>query len=405
MKKYLLCGVLCALLIGVAGAKNTSKQTKEDGKDTGAYVFTDKVLVPVTPVKDQAKSGTCWSFSGTAMAESELLRRGKGVYDLSEMWIVRHTYLEKAIKYARLHGKANFSEGGTLDDVVYIVDRYGIVPETVYSGLKDGASRHSHEELSVALKAYTDAVIGNPSKRLSASWIDGLNGILDAYLGPCPEKFVHDGKEYTPKSFAQELGIRRDDYVVFTAMTHHPLYTAFPLEIPDNWNWSPFYNVTMEELGRIVDVSLRKGYAVNWASDVSENGFGFREGRAIVPVESAAEIPAADSARWKGLTDDEIRKRTLLKTGVLPERQITPEMRQQAFDRYETTDDHGMLLVGIAADQHGRKFYKVKNSWGETGLYKGYFYASEPFLLYKTVGIQVHREAIPQDIKDKLGIR
>ena len=151
MKKYLLCGVLCALLIGVAGAKNTSKQTKEDGKDTGAYVFADKVLVPVTPVKDQAKSGTCWSFSGTAMAESELLRRGKGVYDLSEMWIVRHTYLEKAIKYARLHGKANFSEGGTLDDVVYIVDRYGIVPETVYSGLKDGASRHSHEELSVAL--------------------------------------------------------------------------------------------------------------------------------------------------------------------------------------------------------------------------------------------------------------
>lgn len=279
------------------------------------------------------------------------------------------------------------------------------MPETVYSGLKDGASRHSHEELSVALKAYTDAVIGNPSKRLSASWIDGLNGILDAYLGPCPEKFVYDGKEYTPKSFAQELGIRRDDYVVFTAMTHHPLYTAFPLEIPDNWNWSPFCNVTMEELGRIVDVSLRKGYAVNWASDVSENGFGFREGRAIVPVESAAEIPAADSARWKGLTDDEIRKRTLLKTGVLPERQITPEMRQQAFDRYETTDDHGMLLVGIAADQHGRKFYKVKNSWGETGLYKGYFYASEPFLLYKTVGIQVHREAIPQDIKDKLGIR
>ena len=248
-------------------------------------------------------------------------------------------------------------------------------------------------------------MIGNPSKRLSASWIDGLNGILDAYLGPCPEKFVYDGKEYTPKSFAQELGIRRDDYVVFTAMTHHPLYTAFPLEIPDNRNWSPFCNVTMEELGRIVDVSLRKGYAVNWASDVSENGFGFREGRAIVPVESAAEIPAADSARWKGLTDDEIRKRTLLKTGVLPERQITPEMRQQAFDRYETTDDHGMLLVGIAADQHGRKFYKVKNSWGETGLYKGYFYASEPFLLYKTVGIQVHREAIPQDIKDKLGIR
>ena len=199
MKKYLLCGVLCALLIGVAGAKNTSKQTKEDGKDTGAYVFTDKVLVPVTPVKDQAKSGTCWSFSGTAMAESELLRRGKGVYDLSEMWIVRHTYLEKAIKYARLHGKANFSEGGTLDDVVYIVDRYGIVPETVYSGLKDGASRHSHEELSVALKAYTDAVIGNPSKRLSASWIDGLNGILDAYLGPCPEKFVYDGKNILRK--------------------------------------------------------------------------------------------------------------------------------------------------------------------------------------------------------------
>ena len=403
MKKYLLCGVLCALLIGVAGAKNTSKQTKEDGKDTGAYVFADKVLVPVTPVKDQAKSGTCWSFSGTAMAESELLRRGKGVYDLSEMWIVRHTYLEKAIKYARLHGKANFSEGGTLDDVVYIVDRYGIVPETVYSGLKDGASRHSHEELSVALKAYTDAVIGNPSKRLSASWIDGLNGILDAYLGPCPEKFVYDGKEYTPKSFAESLGINPDDYVSLTSYTHHPFYTQFAIEIQDNWRNGLSWNLPLDEFMAVMDNAVKKGYTFAWGSDVSEQGFT-RDGIAVMPdAAKGAELTGSDMARWTGLTAAEKRKE--LTSRPLPEMNVTQEMRQQAFDNWETTDDHGMVIYGIAKDQNGKEYFMVKNSWGLSGKYKGIWYASKAFVAYKTMNILVHKDALPKDIAKKLGIK
>ena len=403
MKKYLLCGVLCALLIGVAGAKNTSKQTKEDGKDTGAYVFTDKVLVPVTPVKDQAKSGTCWSFSGTAMAESELLRRGKGVYDLSEMWIVRHTYLEKAIKYARLHGKANFSEGGTLDDVVYIVDRYGIVPETVYSGLKDGASRHSHEELSVALKAYTDAVIGNPSKRLSASWIDGLNGILDAYLGPCPEKFVYDGKEYTPKSFAESLGINPDDYVSLTSYTHHPFYTQFAIEIQDNWRNGLSWNLPLDEFMAVMDNAVKKGYTFAWGSDVSEQGFT-RDGIAVMPdAAKGAELTGSDMARWTGLTAADKRKE--LTSRPLPEMNVTQEMRQQAFDNWETTDDHGMVIYGIAKDQNGKEYFMVKNSWGLSGKYKGIWYASKAFVAYKTMNILVHKDALPKDIAKKLGIK
>ena len=403
MKKYLLCGVLCALLIGVAGAKNTSKQTKEDGKDTGAYVFTDKVLVPVTPVKDQAKSGTCWSFSGTAMAESELLRRGKGVYDLSEMWIVRHTYLEKAIKYARLHGKANFSEGGTLDDVVYIVDRYGIVPETVYSGLKDGASRHSHEELSVALKAYTDAVIGNPSKRLSASWIVGLNGILDAYLGPCPEKFVYDGKEYTPKSFAESLGINPDDYVSLTSYTHHPFYTQFAIEIQDNWRNGLSWNLPLDEFMAVMDNAVKKGYTFAWGSDVSEQGFT-RDGIAVMPdAAKGAELTGSDMARWTGLTAADKRKE--LTSRPLPEMNVTQEMRQQAFDNWETTDDHGMVIYGIAKDQNGKEYFMVKNSWGLSGKYKGIWYASKAFVAYKTMNILVHKDALPKDIAKKLGIK
>ena len=397
MKKSILIATLGLLSFNVS-AQDTPKA--EEG-----FIFTTVKENPITSVKNQNRSSTCWSFSALGFLESELLRMGKGEYDLSEMFVVHHTMMDRGVNYVRYHGDSSFSPGGSFYDIMFCLRNYGLVPQEAMPGIMYGDSLPVHNELDAVAEAYTNAIAKGKLTKLTPVWQQGLSAIYDTYLGQCPEKFTYKGKEYTPKSFAQELGIRRDDYVVLTAMTHHPLYTAFPLEIPDNWNWSPFYNVTMEELGRIVDVSLRKGYAVNWASDVSENGFGFREGRAIVPVESAAEIPPADSARWKGLTDDEIRKRTLLKTGVLPERQITPEMRQQAFDRYETTDDHGMLLVGIAADQHGRKFYKVKNSWGETGLYKGYFYASEPFLLYKTVGIQVHREAIPQDIKDKLGIR
>ncbi|WP_300285355.1 C1 family peptidase [uncultured Alistipes sp.] len=398
MKNIWLRTALLCCLASVAHGQDAEKKTE-------AYRFTDKKLVDVTPVKDQARSGTCWSFSGMGLVESDLLRRGKGECDLSEMWIVRHAYAEKVAKYIRMHGNANLGGGGTLNDVTYIIDRYGIVPEEVYPGLGYGTDRHVHGELDAAVRAYAEAIVKNPNKTLTPSWKKGLDGILDAYLGVCPEKFTYEGKEYTPKSFAEELGIRHDDYVMITSFTHHPFYAPFALEIPDNWNWALSYNVPMEDMARIVDAALEAGYAVNWASDVSEKGFAYNKGFAVVPVTKVEEMSDSEKGKWTALTDEEIKKMTLDLNGMLPEKTITQQMRQEAFDNYETTDDHGILIMGLAEDQNGNRFYKVKNSWGDSGAYHGYFYASVPFLLYKSTGILLHKDALPKDIKNKLGIR
>ena len=257
MKLYLLWAAVFVATAAVAKGPAKEKEKKDNKAET--YVFQDVKTVPVTSVKDQSRSGTCWSFSGMGEVESDLLVRGKGEHDLAEMWIVRNAYFEKAVRYVRMHGSANLGGGGTLNDVVYIIDRYGIVPEEVYPGLRYGTDRHVHGELDAVIKAYVDAVVENPNKSLSTAWQDGLNGILDAYLGPRPEKFAYRGKEYTPKSFAEELGIRSDDYVLLTSFTHHPFYEPFALEIPDNWNAALSYNVTIDDLRRIVDASLEKG--------------------------------------------------------------------------------------------------------------------------------------------------
>lgn len=403
MKLYLLWAAVFVATAAVA--KGPAKEKEKKDKKAETYVFQDVKTVPVTSVKDQSRSGTCWSFSGMGEVESDLLVRGKGEHDLAEMWIVRNAYFEKAVRYVRMHGSANLSGGGTLNDVVYIIDRYGIVPEEVYPGLRYGTDRHVHGELDAVIKAYVDAVVENPNKSLSTAWQDGLNGILDAYLGPRPEKFAYRGKEYTPKSFAEELGIRSDDYVLLTSFTHHPFYEPFALEIPDNWNAALSYNVTIDDLRRIVDASLEKGYAVNWASDVSEKGFAYNKGFAIVPVAKVEEMSDSEKGKWTKLTEEELRKMTLDLSGMLPEKTITQQMRQQAFDNYETTDDHGMLIMGVAEDQNGNQYYKVKNSWGDTGAYHGYLYASVPFVLYKSTGIMVRKDVLPEDLKAKLGIR
>ena len=351
MKLYLLWAAVFVATAAVA--KGPAKEKEKKDKKAETYVFQDVKTVPVTSVKDQSRSGTCWSFSGMGEVESDLLVRGKGEHDLAEMWIVRNAYFEKAVRYVRMHGSANLGGGGTLNDVVYIIDRYGIVPEEVYPGLRYGTDRHVHGELDAVIKAYVDAVVENPNKSLSTAWQDGLNGILDAYLGPRPEKFAYRGKEYTPKSFAEELGIRSDDYVLLTSFTHHPFYEPFALEIPDNWNAALSYNVTIDDLRRIVDASLEKGYAVNWASDVSEKGFAYNKGFAIVPVAKVEEMSDSEKGKWTKLTEEELRKMTLDLSGMLPEKTITQQMRQQAFDNYETTDDHGMLIMGVAEDQNG----------------------------------------------------
>ncbi len=403
--KHLFLTAALTLVAGTAAVSAAeapkAKKQKSQKIDT-AYVFTDLQLVPVTPIDNQSSSGTCWSFAGTGLLESEALRQGKDTLNLSEMWIVRHTYLDKAIKYARTHGTSSFSAGANTHDVMTILRRHGLVPQEAYAGLRYSRdSIHRHGELDAVLAGYMSAVVKAPNRTLSPVWQDGLNGILDAYLGKCPETFTYKGKEYTPASFAEAMGLRADDFVSFTSFTHHPFYTRFAVEIPDNWAWEPAANVPVDELIQIIDTALAQGYAVNWSADVSEKGFRFNEGFAIIPVDTPEEVAGSDMAHWTGLTKEQLARMSRRITGPMPEKNITQAMRQEAFDNYETTDDHGMVLVGVARDQWGNKFYKVKNSWGERGRYKGFFYVSEPYVRYKTMNIMVNRAAVPASIANK----
>lgn len=406
MKKILttMCIAGAALILAQpATAQRNNKAQKTEEKPL-EYVFTDVKLVPVSAIDNQSSSGTCWSFAGTALLESDMMRRGLPEANLSEMFIVRHTYLAKAIKYARLHGNGTFSAGANTHDVMTMLRNYGIVPQQAYDGLRYSVdSIHRHGELDAVLGGYMNAVIKAPNGRvLTPVWQDGLNGILDAYLGACPEQFTYNGKTYTPQSFAQAMGLNADDYISFTSFTHHPFYSWFAVEIPDNWAWETAANVPVDEMIQIVDNALQNGYAVNWSADVSERGFKYNDGFAIVPADKPEEVAGSDMARWTGLTQAQLDKMRSEIKGPMPEKKITQEMRQEAFDNYQTTDDHGMLIVGLAKDQWGNKFYKVKNSWGERGKYQGFFYVSEAFLRYKTINIMVRKEAVPSAIAGKL---
>lgn len=368
-----------------------------------AYQFEVVKENPITTVKNQSSTGTCWSFSGVGFLESELLRLGKGSFDLSEMYIVRRNYEDKAMKHARLHGNLNFAPGGSFADVIETLDTYGVMPDEAYHGLHYGSETHNHGELDKILKSYMDGVIG--ARTLSPVWSKGISGILDSYLGEVPEKFTHNGKEYTPHTFAAELGLKQEDYISLTSFTHHPFYRPFAVEVPDNWRWALSYNLPMDELLTVIESAVMNGYTVAWASDVSEAGFS-RDGIAIIPDEEASENAGSDQAKWLGLSsrekDADIRSR--IGKELLKEKMITQDMRQESFDNYATTDDHGMQIYGIAKDQNGNKFFMVKNSWGETGPYKGLWYASYPFVSYKTLSVVLHRDAIPAAIARKLNI-
>lgn len=388
MKKTLFTlAFACLFLVGFSSTK-TSPKKAETPK---GYVFTDVKINPATSVKNQASSDTCWSFSGLAFVESELLNNGKGEHNLSEMWIVRHTYLDKAIKYARMHGTTNLSGGGATHDVFNVIDRYGIVPEEVYTGLNYGTDMHQHGELDKTIKAYMDAIISNPNKTLSTAWKAGLDAILDAYLGKVPEKFTYRGVEYTPRSFADTLGLKGSDFQSYTSFTHHPFGTSFAVEVPDNWEWAVSKNVPLDELISIIDNALENGRTVLWASDVSEKGFQYNKGFAVVPDWSEQSMDDSEKAKWSALTDKEKDATRLKFETIVPEIKVTQDDRQKWFDNYQTTDDHGMQIVGTAVDQNGTKYYKVKNSWGDGGLYNGYFYASVPFVAAKTLNIVVKK--------------
>jgi aminopeptidase C len=368
-----------------------------------AYTFTTIKENPITSIKNQFNTGTCWSFSGVGLLESELLRMNKGEYDLSEMYIVRKNYEDKAVKYARLHGNLNFSPGGSFADVVETIDDYGILPDSIYKGLNYGTDSHDHGEMDKVLKGYMNSLVGNNT--LTVAWFNGFKGILDAYLGEVPQTFIYEGKQYTPQSFTASLGLKSDDYVSLTSFTHHPFYSKFPIEVPDNWRWANSYNLPLDEMIAVIDHAIMNGYTVAWASDVSEPGFS-RLGIAIVPDENAPENAGSDQAKWLDLSPREKNNVVRKKIGkeILKEKTITQEMRQQAFDNFQTTDDHGMQIYGIAHDQNGNKYYKVKNSWGITGPYNGIWYASESFVRYKTTNIVVNKNALPASIAKKIGL-
>ncbi len=399
MKKFILG--LCAISL-----LSLNIFAQDDGeKKEEAYVFTVKKQIDVTPVKDQYRSGTCWSFSGLGFVEAELLRMGKPEVDLSEAFVVRNAYAEKAEKYIRMHGSINFGGGGAFHDVFNVIARYGIVPEEAYKGLEYGETSHVHGELDAVLKAYIDAVKENENKKLSTAWLKGFNGILDAYLGEVPAEFTYNGKKYTPKSYAEELSFNPEDYVNITSYTHHPFYSQFVLEIPDNWAWGLSYNVPMDEMMAVMDNAINNGYTVCWGADVSEKGFKWTKGVAVVPAEDRPDLDGLERAKWEKLSAKEKENLLYGFEKPVPEKEITQEMRQLAFDNYQTTDDHGMLINGIATDQNGTQYYLVKNSWNTANIYDGYFYASKSFVEYKTMNIVVHKDALPKDLKKKLGIK
>jgi bleomycin hydrolase len=300
----------------------------------------------------------------------------------------------------------NFGGGGAFGDVTYVLKNYGIVPESVYKGLNYGQDNHVHGEVDEVLKDYVDGVIKNRNKELSTAWHNGFEGILDAYYGDLPEEFEVDGKKYTPKTYASEVvGIDPDDYVQLTSYTHHPFYESFVIEVPDNWLWEEVYNLPLDEFKEVFQHALKEGYTIAWGADVSEKGFSHTKGLAIVPETDIKEMSDSERSKWEKLSKAEKQREMFSFNKPVKEKVITQEMRQKAFDNYQTTDDHGMHITGMVKDQNGTIYYKVKNSWNTNNKYDGYFYASEAFVLYKTMNIMVHKDALSKEIKKKLGIK
>ena len=381
---------------------NVNAQDKKD-KEEG-FVFTTVKENPITSIKNQNRSSTCWSFSGIGFFDSELLRLGKGEFDLAEMFLVHHTMQDRGENYVRYHGDASFSPGGSFYDFVACYNKYGMVPQEVMPGIMYGDSMHVHNELDAVAGAYVQAVGKGNFRKLTPVWKKGLESIYDTYLGECPKEFSYKGKTYTPRTFADEvLGLNMEDYVSLTSYTHHPFYSKFIIEIQDNWRNATSYNLPLDEFMAVMDNAVKKGYTFAWGSDVSEAGFT-RNGIAVMPdANKGAELTGSDMAHWLGLSSTD--KRRELTSKPMPEMEITQEMRQEAYDNWETTDDHGMLIYGIAKDQTGKEYFMVKNSWGESGKYKGIWYASKAFVAYKTMNILVHKDALPKDIAKKLGLK
>ena len=390
MKPFILS---CALLLSATTAFGQG------------YQFTEQVTVPTTPVKNQASTGTCWCFATASFMESELLRMGKGEYDLSEMFIVRQKYMNQLQDNYVRQGRGNIGQGSLSHTFMNAYRQVGIVPEEVYKGINYDSEKHSHGEMVRYMHAIADVAV--KAKKRSPEYYELINNLFDTYLGKLPEKFTYKGKEYTPKSFAESLGLNMDDYIELTSFTHHPYYVKFEVEVPDNWEHALMYNLPLDEMMETMDYALNIGYTVCWDGDVSEKGFSFKNGVAINPeVKKVEDLSETDRARFEKL-DEKGRLEEVYKfERPYPEINVTPEVRQEGFESFVTTDDHLMHITGIVKDQNGTPYYITKNSWGtERNKFGGYLNMSESYVRAKTIYIMVHKNAIPKATKTKLGIK
>lgn len=398
MKKIVLLAVVAGMFVSVQA------QDKITNKEGSEYEFTVVADIEATEVQSQGRTGTCWSFSALSFIESEIMRLGGGKHELSEMFIVRNTYADKAEKYVRMHGYLNFGPGGAFHDVSEMIKAHGIVPLEAYTGRPAGEETFNHGEMDHVLHGMVKAVVDAEQKTLTPLWKPAYNAVLDTYLGEMPTTFSYRGKEFTPKSFAKSVKFNADDYVFISSYTHHPFYEDFIIEVQDNWMMKSVYNVPMDEMIEVIDHALVNDFSIAWASDVSEKGFSFRDGLALVPLDGAKIRKSGKDN--KNFSDAGAAKESTVFEAPCEEKEITQEMRQKAFDNYETTDDHGMHMTGIVKDQTGKSYYIIKNSWGtDNNDCDGYFYASQAFVEYKTMDIMLHKDALPKSLRKKLGIK
>ena len=402
MKKFLTFALMAMVAISASAAKKKAPEKKDQNKP----VFTVIKELPITSIKDQNRSGTCWDYSTLSFFESEILKATGKSYNLCESFVANKTYMERAIQVVRFHGDCQFAQGGSAEDVLHTLKTHGICPIDAmpFPGSLYGDTLNNFNEFFSLLEPYVAAIAKSDAKKISNQWKAGLQGILDAYLGKCPEEFTYEGKKYTPKSFMASLGINLDDYVSITSYTHHPFYTAFAVEVQDNWRFPLSYNVPMDEMMEIIDYALEQGYTIAWGGDVSEDGFT-RKGLAYaIDSKATQSMAGSDMARWLKL--DKQKKTNIIDSlGVtVPEIIPTQQMRQERFDNWELTDDHGMHIYGLAKDQNGKEYYMVKNSWGESGDYKGTWYMTKAFIAANTMDYLINKKAIPAAIRKKLGI-
>jgi len=388
--------VASAFLVGVSGCfaqdvlVNSLKLNASD-KSKENFKFTEQINLGTTSVKTQGSSGTCWSYSTNSFLESEMIRLGKQPVELSQIYSARNVYVEKGINYVRMHGAVTLGDGGALHDVINMYKKYGTVPREVYTGLNYGTDKNKFGEMGALIEGVLTAVVKNPNGELTPNWQKAYAAVIDSYLGKVPESFTYKGKNYTPQTFAKEIvGINPDEYIEISSFTTSPYYQKTTMMVPDNWSFDQVYNVKVNDMTDVIDNALKKGYTVAWATDVSEKSFSWKNGVAYVPAKKFDDMTAEEKAD--------------MFNGPKPEPEITPEMRQAAFDNYTTTDDHGMHIIGLAKDQTGREYYIVKNSWGETNDYKGFLFVTKNFVKYKTTALMVNKGGIPTDIAKKLGV-